>query len=328
MIARGLPPLLWRGRGRSIYNSKILLFGEYALMLGSRALTIPFRKFSGRLEFDSARFPVNQLSKANLKEFLDYLERSKPGFPPGLDLRLNDFKTDLDKGLFLNSDIPQGYGAGSSGVVVAAVYSGYAINPVIPGKISDLITLKKHFSFMESFFHGKSSGLDPLSCYAGNPLLVSSPEKIEMVKFPCSTNNGALDIFLVDTGMTSKTEGLVQLFHEKLKDNQYNDIIENSVIPRNNFCIDLLLNGNITDFFDEVLLLSDLQFEYFPEMIPGEFKEFWRNGIISRHYALKLCGSGGGGFVLGFTPDFSSSEEYFNKIGSKLIHVLKIKKGI
>jgi mevalonate kinase len=325
MMDRGLTPLLRRGRGRSEFNSKILLFGEYTLMLGSHALTIPFKKFSGRLEYDSLKSPVNQVSNQNLREFLDFLENHKSDFPPGLELRLNDFKADLDNSMYLNSDIPQGYGAGSSGVVVAAMYSGYAKNPIIPGTRSDLASLKKYFSFMESFFHGKSSGLDPLSCYTGNPLLFSSPEKIEMIKFPSSTNDGTMDIFLIDTVMTSKTEGLVQFFHEKLKDNHYRDIIEISVIPRNNFCIESVLNGNIRDFFDEALFLSELQLEYFPLMIPEAFKDVWKKGFNSRKYALKLCGSGGGGFILGFTSDFSSIEEYFNETGLKLIHVNKIR---
>jgi mevalonate kinase len=307
------------------YNSKILLFGEYTLMLGSPALTIPFRKFTGRLEFDSARSIVNQVSNQYLKEFLDYLEKHESDYPSGLDLKLDDYSKDLEKGLYLNSNIPAGYGVGSSGVVVAAVYAEYAKNPVFPGNTSGLGPLKKYFSFMESFFHGKSSGLDPLSCYTGSPLLVSSPEKIEKVKFPSKTNNQALDIFLIDTGMTSKTEGLVQLFHEKLKDNHYRDIIENSVIPGNKSCIDSVLNGNIIDFLDEVLLISELQLEYFPEMIPGAFRDIWKKGFTSRDYALKLCGSGGGGFIIGFTSNFSIVGEDFNKIGLKLIQVKEIR---
>jgi mevalonate kinase len=35
---------------------------------------------------------------------------------------------------------------------------------------------------------------------------------------------------------------------------------------------------------------------------------FWEKGLKSKKYFLKLCGSGGGGYLLGFANDF----EYFN----------------
>ncbi len=34
------------------FNSKILLFGEYSLMFGSMALSIPYSKYTGQMSFD------------------------------------------------------------------------------------------------------------------------------------------------------------------------------------------------------------------------------------------------------------------------------------
>jgi mevalonate kinase len=44
-------------------------------------------------------------------------------------------------------------------------------------------------------------------------------------------------------------------------------------------------------------------------MIPDNYKTLWKEGIDSNSYYLKLCGSGGGGFILGFTEDFEKASE-------------------
>ena len=42
-------------------------------------------------------------------------------------------------------------------------------------------------------------------------------------------------------------------------------------------------------------------------MIPDKFKKLWKEGIDSNSYYLKLCGSGGGGFILGFTENYEQA---------------------
>ena len=44
----------------------------------------------------------------------------------------------------------------------------------------------------------------------------------------------------------------------------------------------------------------------FSRMIQG-LQAIMKEGIESNAYYLKLCGSGGGGFILGFTENFRSS---------------------
>ncbi|MFT5953016.1 MAG: mevalonate kinase, partial [Bacteroidia bacterium] len=34
----------------------------------------------------------------------------------------------------------------------------------------------------------------------------------------------------------------------------------------------------------------------------------WKHGIESGDYYLKLCGSGGGGYILGFTKDYENAK--------------------
>jgi len=44
-------------------------------------------------------------------------------------------------------------------------------------------------------------------------------------------------------------------------------------------------------------------------MIPQEFHALWKKGIQTNEYYLKLCGSGGGGYILGFTEDIDKAKE-------------------
>ena len=38
-------------------------------------------------------------------------------------------------------------------------------------------------------------------------------------------------------------------------------------------------------------------------MIPEKFHELWYEGIKTNDFYFKLCGSGGGGYILGFSKD-------------------------
>ena len=43
-------------------------------------------------------------------------------------------------------------------------------------------------------------------------------------------------------------------------------------------------------------------------MIPSQFHKLWKKGIDTNAYYLKLCGSGGGGYILGFTQDYEKAK--------------------
>ena len=98
---------------------------------------------------------------------------------------LNTLQNDVNNGMYFDSSIPQGYGVGSSGALVASIYDKYADDKitVLENLTRDkLLKLKEIFSFMESFFHGKSSGLDPLNSYLSLPILINSKNHIEIKK--------------------------------------------------------------------------------------------------------------------------------------------------
>ena len=53
--------------------------------------------------------------------------------------------------------------------------------------------------------------------------------------------------------------------------------------------------------------LSKVVLNNFKPMIPEQFHGIWQEGIDSNDYYLKLCGSGGGGYILGFTQNLEKA---------------------
>jgi mevalonate kinase len=58
----------------------------------------------------------------------------------------------------------------------------------------------------------------------------------------------------------------------------------------------------------------------FHPMIPKNFHELWKKGIETNDYYLKLCGSGGGGFILGFTEDYQKAQESLKDYKLELVY--------
>jgi mevalonate kinase len=230
----------------------------------------------------------------------------------------------LDRGLYFESNIPQGYGVGSSGALIAAIYKEYCQKPLnVNGDSSNIRSLKEIFSVMESYFHGTSSGMDPLNCYIGKPLLFESRENVNLVKVPHTKNNADGAIFLLNSGYAGATEPLVKLFLKKSEDLEFKKQIQDFLIPSTNSSIERLITGDILGFFDGLYELSTFQFEFMREMIPESFITIWKRGLETGEYYLKLCGSGGGGFLLGFTRDYKLAENLMKNSGVDIIPVFK-----
>ena len=147
-----------------LFYSKILLFGEYGIIRDSKGLSIPYNFYNGALKTDTNPSEESIKSNGNLKRFVTYLETLQNDQPELVTFNLKALKLDVENGMHFDSSIPQGYGVGSSGALVAAIYDKYAFNKITVLENltrEKLLTLKSIFSNMESFFHGKSSGLDP-----------------------------------------------------------------------------------------------------------------------------------------------------------------------
>ncbi len=291
------------------YYSKLLLFGEYSILLGSSALSVPYSHFQAELSFirEDKYTDLDQAEESNrmLRELFGYFQTGWDMAKATLNLDL--LKKDLDDGLYLESGIPQSYGLGSSGAVCASLYGKYAFNAIPPsGGISpeEIADLRTVFSQMESFFHGKSSGIDPLGIYLRYPLHIASNGKPSLVGIPRNWKNDSSGIFLIDTGTAGKTNPLVNLFLEKFSPSGTISTDGNYLVDLNNSCINSLLTGEITDFWSSLATLSDFQFNNLVPMIPNGMRPLWAESLENKLFHFKICGSGGGGFLIGFAPDY------------------------
>ena len=289
----------------NIFNSKILLFGEYSILANSKGLSIPFPLFNGSLKIPLKKTGISKKSNSTLLDFFKYLKSIE-------ELDFHSFKIDLENGIYFDSSIPVGYGVGSSGAIVAAVYEKYAQNKIVLSKeISNekLINLKEIFSKMESFFHGKSSGLDPLNIYLGKPILINSINEIEVTKIPNSKKNKKVAVFLLDSGRSSSTAAMIKIFKTKMKNEVFKKMLSKEFIKYTNECIDNFLSADTNNLLENVNELSKIVLKNFKPMIPHNIQAVWKQGISRDSYFLKLCGSGGGGYILGFTPNFEKAKQ-------------------
>ncbi|MBN2236987.1 MAG: hypothetical protein JW729_05475, partial [Bacteroidales bacterium] len=149
-----------------VFYGKILLFGEYSVIFNSMALTIPYTHFKGQLSFISnykyTDFEWAKESNISILEFSDYLEKLAEEGELLCSINIKRLKADIARGLYFESTIPQGYGVGSSGALVAAIYDEYAEEKIQSDRNlskKGIFKLKSIFAQMESYFHGKSSGL-------------------------------------------------------------------------------------------------------------------------------------------------------------------------
>ena len=301
----------------SIYSSKILLFGEYSIILNSFGFAIPYPLYNGRLKLNAANNDKD--SNKKILEFIEYLKIN------GKNLSLDWLKINRDttNGLFFKSNIPQGYGLGSSGALVAAFYNRYAKKKIsLNEKLTKnkLQKLKNIFSKMESHFHGESSGIDPLNCYLGLPILIKSQNEIEITKMPEEKALGYGGIFILDSGTSSDTSSMVSLFFKKMEDENFNYMMKKQFIKYSKTCINEFLNGDINSMFNSIKILSEITLKNFQPMIPNKLTKLWDEGIRTKNYFFKLCGSGGGGFLLGFTFDLETTFETLKDYKKEIIY--------
>jgi mevalonate kinase len=292
-----------------LFYSKILLFGEYGIIKDSKGLSIPYNFYNGALKLDENPDEKAIKSNESLAEFASFLK--------GLDAQLVNFdfeklEADIQGGMYFDSSIPQGYGVGSSGALVAAIYDKYGLDKitVLENLTRDkLLKLKEIFSAMESFFHGKSSGLDPLNSYLSLPILINSKDNIEATGIPTQNVTGAGAVFLLDSGIVGETAPMVSIFMENMKQEGFRNMLKEQFIKHTDACVDDFLKGDMKSLFQNTKKLSKVVLNHFKPMIPAQFHDLWKQGLESNDYYLKLCGSGGGGYILGFTEDFEKAKK-------------------
>lgn len=267
------------------YPSKILLFGEYTVISGSDALALPLDKFRGCWNYRAEK------PERVMLDFAEYLKiKSKDNF--NLCFNYDLMFKDLNAGLFFDSNIPEGYGAGSSGALTAAVYDSY-----FETKHQSISELKSILAEIENFFHSSSSGIDPLVSYIRRLIKLTGGNKIEIVE-PGKISFSDYNFYLLDSGKPRLTKHFVDIYKRKMNDPQFRrsyidpqSILTNSIINR-------FLNNQEHDTFELFRNISELQFSEMTEMILPELTVSWQIVLQSGEAAIKLCGAGGGGFYL------------------------------
>lgn len=302
-----------------LFYAKILLFGEYGIIEDSQGLTLPYSFYKGTMKFSENHSDFEKKSNDSLSNYANYL--AELNLPDAFKIDVEAFKNDIDNGLFFDSNIPQGYGVGSSGALVAAIFERYSMNKYSPDNISknQLKDLKKVFGELESYFHGKSSGIDPLICYMNLPILIENKESVDKVSIP-KEQAGKGAIFLIDSGSVGETGPMVQIFFEKLKNEGFRKTLKEEFIKYNNACIDTFLNKEMTPFFRHLKDLSKWAYVHFKPMIPTNLYNAWKKGLDTNAYYLKLCGSGGGGYILGFAKDYAKAEKMLEGFNKEVIY--------
>ena len=296
-----------------LFYAKILLFGEYGIIKDSKGLAIPYNAYRGALKTSENLLGKALESNQNLDRFYKYLAALQTDL---VSFNLVSFKKDVENGMYFDSSIPQGYGVGSSGALVASIYDKYAANKttVLENLTRDkLLNLKAIFALMESFFHGKSSGLDPLNSYLSLPILINSKDHVEPAGIP-SQKEGKGAVFLLDSEQVGETEPMVNIFMNKMKNEGFRKMISEEFSTTTDACIEDFLQGDVKSLFGNVKSLSKIVLTNFKPMIPDAFHKVWEKGISTNDYYLKLCGSGGGGYILRFYRRFFKSSKKFKRL--------------
>ncbi|AUC78317.1 mevalonate kinase [Nonlabens sp. MB-3u-79] len=295
-----------------LFYSKILLFGEYGIIKDSKGLSIPYNFYKGALKISEELTDASAQSNKNLERLaihIQSLQESDKDFP---QFDISSLRSDVNAGMYFDSSIPQGYGVGSSGALVAAIYDKYAIDKITVLENltrEKLLILKDVFGKIESFFHGKSSGLDPLNSYLSLPILINSQQDIEPAGIPSQLATGKGAVFLLDSGIVGETAPMVNIFMENMKQEGFRAMLKDKFVKYTDMCVEDFLSGDVKGLFGNVKQLSHIVLDNFKPMIPAQFHELWKTGLDTGDYYLKLCGSGGGGYILGFTEDLEKAEK-------------------
>lgn len=266
-------------------SGKLMLFGEYALLRSGLGISVPYVAVQGRLLLDAqgavamqSHEMVKQLTHFLHERFYDYFDQER-------------LTRDLGNGLYFDSNIPQGYGLGSSAALLAALLHAYGKH--IPQGLGER---KNLFAHIESYFHGHSSGLDVLVCHENAGILVRD-SGTEILDLPPGDPTEGFS--LLDTGVPRVTAAMVDVF-EGQDDDFFARFTQEYVAP-SNAAIGHYLSGDKESLFRSIKALSHFTFAHMTWVIPASFIDTWKNSLDSVDLALKLCGAGGGGFVLAYT---------------------------
>lgn len=269
------------------------------MLVGSNALAIPAPKWFG----------VWECGEGVDKRLLDVITFLKTKSITKLNLEA--FENDVHQGLRFDSNIPEGYGLGSSAALTAGIFDKYYDKPQLMS-IKDIV---EKLAIIESCFHGESSGFDPIVSYLNRPVICVNGE-YQTVEFLHDENTP--QILLINSGSCRNTQSLVAQFKIRMKDDEFAQEVIGPLKLVVDTVIEDFVSGEWKSFWTGLRTMSTVQRIEFNDMSPDTMKNVWKKLFAIEEGYVKLCGAGGGGYYLGFAqPDVTL--ELFEDIDIELI---------
>ena len=158
----------------------------------------------------------------------------------------------------------------------------------------------------------------PLTIYINKPLLFNKQRKLSVVEFKQKTD---FSTYLIDTGESAKTNPLISVFMNQFApDGKINDTAF-EYIRLTDKCIQHLLSNNYNDFLNSLRALSYFQLINMYNLIPQNMYQVWKEGLESESIFMKLCGSGGGGYLIAFASDKNKALKFIKNNNLRYIPV-------
>ena len=267
--------------------AKLLLFGEHTVLHGGEALAVPLPRFSARWS--------RGLAPPHGSPFPAWAAYAKTADAVPLFLEVDRFAAEAPT-LAVESDIPPSYGLGSSGALTALVYARYRRADNAP-----LADIHRHLALLESFFHGRSSGLDPLVCFLNRAVFVR--DKIVAHVEPPSLSPGPGRYFLLDSRQPKAGQLVIARFNESCREEGFRQNFLTPALALTRRLIQGTQAAPTAAWGEDFAALSALQLAHLDWLIPESVRGPWETWLREGRAYLKLCGAGGGGYFLGYAPE-------------------------
>lgn len=277
------------------YPAKVLLFGEHVVLRGAQALAIPLD--SRGCYWAEGGTTEQQGGLGKLTTFLAQHHQE--------EFNIADLQADLTAGAYLASDVPVGYGLGSSAGVCVAVFDRYAT--AAGQRQLERLGPQAYLAQLEHCFHGASSGIDPLIIYQQAPIHVNSEGETAIVDLPPLPEGWRM--FLFDTGQARSTAPLVKYVMGRY-DNEpvFQAAVDEQWLKPTNTAINALVNADFEQLWAAWRTISQFQSIAVPPLHVAHLHPLWAQGLTTEQFLLKFCGAGGGGYCLGITKNWDNCQ--------------------